>query len=452
MRGKKGNNNGIGWMLSLVVACAAVGGAMVAGVSGAQSGDLHETWDLTPGGVVSVTNISGRIRVTSWDENRVRVDGVKRAARGADPDQVRIEVSAQPSAIHIKTVYPNASQQNGANVRVGDRRMEMRAGRREPRVDVSVDYELRVPRSAVLNSLTSVSGEIVVVGPVAQATARITDGSVTVNDVRGATTLTGASGNITARRIGGALVINTLSGEVLVEATEGSVNANTASGSIRGVDVRADAAFTSASGGIRIEKSAGRVAARTASGPVTVIDAAGAVQAESLSDIVTVENARGRVTASTLNGDLIVRNAQQGVRATAINGEITLTGVSGRIDAGTTSGDISLKETDSREITAKTTSGNISFQGRLQDDGRYHFESFSGEIVAVLPGDSGFNLTAKTYNGTINTEFPIQLAPGANLGDVRTLRGAAGTGGAELITTGYSGSIVLKKAINERRR
>lgn len=432
----------IGWICCLLV----LYGAAV--TASAQSGDLHQTYDLAPGGVVSVTNLSGYIRVTSWDENRVRVDGVRRGRRGVDLDQVRIEVSAQPGAIHIKSVYPGVWPDGGTTGRAGERGDDRR--RRE--ANVSVDFDLKVPRSAVLNSLTSISGEIVVIGPVAQVTARSTSGEVTARDVRGPATLTSVSGGVSAVRIGGVLVANSMSGEVSIEAAEASVNAQTASGGLRGVGLRGDAAFNSASGEIRIERAAGRASARSASGSVTVIEAASTVYAESLASDVTIENARGRVTANTLNGGIIIRGAQDGVRATAVNGDIRISNVRGRIDAGTTSGDITLQQPESREIQAKTTSGSVSFQGRLQADGRYHFESFSGEIIVILPAESTFNLTARTYNGSINTEFPIQLAPGSSLGGGRNLRGTAGAGGAELITTGYSGSILLKKATAGNRR
>src|SRR5262249_15953408 len=45
--------------------------------SAEQSREMHETYDLAPGGVVSVNNTSGYIRVTSWGENRVKVDAVQ---------------------------------------------------------------------------------------------------------------------------------------------------------------------------------------------------------------------------------------------------------------------------------------------------------------------------------------------------------------------------------------
>lgn len=412
--------------------------ALVAAQEPSPAGDLHQTYDLAPGGIVSVSNVSGYIRVTSWDENRVRIDAVKQGSRRELFDQVRIEVTTQQNAIHIRTIYPGG--------RGSGSQSDFDNSRRGRTLDISVNYDLKVPRSAVLNSLTSLDGEIRVTGPVAQVTARSTNGAVAASDVRGVATLTSQNGQLSAARITGALVINSTNGEVSIDGTEAHVNARSSNGAIRAVNLRGDAIVGTNNGPIRVERAGGRVTARALNGEVVVVGAESDVQADSTSQSVRVENARGRVTATTLGGEITVRGAQDGVRATAISGEITLSDIKGRVEAGTTSGNIQLRNLDSRDVVAKSNSGNVTFQGRIYGDGRYSFESFSGEVTVLIPSGTGFNLTARTYSGTINTEFPIQLAPGSTFGGARNLRGTAGDGGAELITASFSGSIFLKKA------
>ncbi|HMB27766.1 MAG TPA: hypothetical protein VKS99_06645, partial [Blastocatellia bacterium] len=95
--------------------------------SAEQSRELHETYDLAPGGVVSVNNTSGYVRVTSWGEDRVKVDAVKRGRRDEDLGQVQIQVTPRSGRIDIRTTY----------LRNDDSR-------------ISVDYDLKVPRGAVL--------------------------------------------------------------------------------------------------------------------------------------------------------------------------------------------------------------------------------------------------------------------------------------------------------------
>src|SRR4030095_2916007 len=129
--------------------------------SARQARELHETYDLTAGGVVFINNTSGYIRVTSWNENRVKVDAVKRGGREEDIGSVEIQVTPRPRRIDIRTVYPRS---HGSSV--------------------SVDYDLKVPRSAALNAQTN-NGEITVNDPVARVTANSTNGSITVREVAG---------------------------------------------------------------------------------------------------------------------------------------------------------------------------------------------------------------------------------------------------------------------------
>jgi len=98
---------------------------------------------------------------------------------------------------------------------------------------------------------------------------------------------------------------------------------------------------------------------------------------------------------------------------------------------------------DSDEIVAKTTSGIVQFTGKLHQDGHYEFESFSGEVVLVLPPESNFTLSAKTHSGSVNTEFPLQLTRtiGGSL-----MTGTVGKGGADVRASSFSGSVRIKKA------
>ena len=175
-----------------------------------------------------------------------------------------------------------------------------------------------------------------------------------------------------------------------------------------------------------------------------MIDAGGDVNAENSSDSINIQNVQGRVTASTSSGDVIVRAAQGGVRVGTVSGTVQLGASKGRADINTTSGAIIIRDLDSREVFAKTTSGEVSFDGAVHQDGRYSFESLTGQIIIKVPAQSGFNLSAKTYSGSITTQFPVQVTPGTVAGE-RVMRGAVAGGGAEVNATSYSGTIFIVK-------
>lgn len=413
--------------LLIALGAALLWGAATAQARAQQGAEFHQTYPLDAGGTVSVGNLSGYIRVTGWNENRVQVDAVKRGPQD-QVNQVEIQVTARPDRVEVRTVYPTGS-------------FGMRGNR------VSVNYEVKVPRSAVLNALTSTSGDISVTGTGARVVARSTSGSVTVRDIDGEANLTTTSGNITAEQVRATLTATSTSGTLRLEHAGGKLNARTTSGDISAFDVREDAIVNTTSGNVRVERVGGRVNVHAVSGKVTALNADGDVSVENVSDNILIEATKGRASASTVSGHITVRNAREGARANSVSGGIEITATRGRIVAATTSATINIHDADSRDIQVSSHSGGVRFQGPLHPDGRYSFESFSGDVVLLLPAQTNFMVNAKTFSGDIETDFPVQLGPGNSLsGRPRRLQGTHGSGeGAQLTLSAFSGSLRIKR-------
>lgn len=387
--------------------------------------EFHESYPLAPDGIVSVSNNSGsgNIHVTSWNENRVQVDAVKRGRRGEDLNLIEIQVNARPERVEIQTIYP----------------------RRGGTYSVSVDYELKVPRSAILNSLQSASGNISVQGAVARVVAGSGSGQVTVQNVTGDARLTTGSGNITVDQVGGVVTIGTGSGNLLISNVGGQLNAGGGSANIQATQIKGDARTETSSGYVKLEHVGGRATASSSSGSVTVRDVSGDVVANNVSETVLVDGVRGRVTATSISGRIVVRDVREGVVARSFSSSVEVSNVKGRVEADTNNGSILLREIDSREVKASTQSGNVRFQGKIYSDGRYGFSSFSGDIVLTMPAGSGFTITARTSTGDVETDFPLQFKPGTTTVRPRRIEGTHGDGGAQINITGLSGTIYLKK-------
>ncbi|HEY9436377.1 MAG TPA: DUF4097 family beta strand repeat-containing protein [Blastocatellia bacterium] len=393
--------------------------------SAEQSREFHETYDLAPGGVVSVNNTSGYIRVTSWGEDRVKVDAVIRGRRDEDLGQVQIQVTprpGRPDRIDIRTVYTRGD---------GDR--------------LSVDYDLKVPRGAVLNALTTTSGRITVYDAVARVTSNSTSGPITVREVTGDATLSSTSGDITADRVGGSLVVTATSGNLVIGEVTSTLNARCNNCNISARGLRNDATVRTVNGSIELERIGGRVNAETTNGRIRINDVGAGVIATSYSNSITVTNARGFVVANALNGSVVIRNAGEGARASSVGGSVQISDSKGRIEADTTNGSISLANIDGKDVSAKSANGGVLFTGRFYESGRYVFFSANGNVVLTLPPESNFNLTVKSDNGSINTEFPLKLEPGAQLGR-GPIVGVIGRGGAEVQAISANGAVHIKKA------
>lgn len=388
--------------------------------------ELHKTYLLTPNGTVSITNVSGYIRITSWNENRVQVDTVKRGDQN-DFSLVEIRVTDSPNRLEINTIYPR-NFWRGRN-------------------HVEVNYDVKVPRGAMLDPITSTSGNIFITEAGSRVVARSTSGDISVRGISGDTSVTSTSGSVSAERVAGTLTITSTSGDIRINDVEAKVAARTTSGDLTASNIRNDTTAQSTSGDVRISQIGGRLIAQATSGSLSAKDVNGDANLQSISDSVTAENIKGRLTVTTVSADVRVQNVQQGVRVNAVSGTISLKNTKGLIEAKNTSGDILVQDAESREVLLNTHSGSINYKGSIFDDGRYSFESFNGNVIILIPASANFTLNASTYNGSIETDFPISVPPGMlQTNRPHRLQGSHGSSnGAQIKANGFSASIKLKK-------
>jgi hypothetical protein len=193
------------------------------------------------------------------------------------------------------------------------------------------------------------------------------------------------------------------------------ISAESISGSVRVTDIKGDLTANSVSGSIRIS-GAGRVgSAKSISGMVEIVDA----------------QMDGVLEASSVSGDVVLRR---------VNAR--------RVQAGSVSGHIKLEDAQSERITASTTSGGVWYSGSLERNGRYELKSFSGEVRAMLAGNTGFEVEATSFSGEVRTDFPITTRGTAQpdrRGRRTTLNGTYGDGAAVLDLSTFSGSIHIVK-------
>jgi DUF4097 and DUF4098 domain-containing protein YvlB/translation initiation factor 1 (eIF-1/SUI1) len=171
-------------LLSLAVVLTAAGNVMM------QQGELlreefHQTYPLDAGGRISLENINGSVRVTAWDRNEVKVDAVKSAYRRDRLDEAKIVVRADANMIHVETDYPMRSQifTNGE-------------GRNDN--PATVEYTLFVPRTARINSIELINGNLDVDGVTGDVKASSINGRVSGRELKGNVRLSTINGKVEA--------------------------------------------------------------------------------------------------------------------------------------------------------------------------------------------------------------------------------------------------------------
>ena len=188
------------------------------------------------------------------------------------------------------------------------------------------------------------------------------------------------------------------------------------------------------------------VIARSQSGDMKFRDTRGRVEAHANSGDLEVENVVGRLDVNTLSGSITARDVTGDVDVNTTSGDVRLFNLAGSADVGTVSGDVELRNVTGRTIRAKTTSGDVRFDGLIDPAGRYEFVAHSGDVEMHVQRDASAQLTVSTWNGGITSDFPITLRPGEhNIGTFNGKRYSfeIGGGGARITAETFSGDITL---------
>ncbi len=203
------------------------------------------------------------------------------------------------------------------------------------------------------------------------------------------------------------------------------VSVRTRSASARVRDVEA-AAVTTVSGGVSVERVSGDVVVSTTSGRIRVSEV-GAARLRTVSGDVEAQLTRGRLTVSAVSGNFVAADIDGDITAQTVSGNANIHCARGRVDVATVSGDVKLTRLEN-EILVETTSGNVTFVGALTPVKRCAINAFSGDIRLAVPETCGFEGKFKSFRGVIQSDFPLNGAPGADPTNPAPLNPGAPTG------------------------
>src|SRR5690349_9246954 len=95
--------------------------------------DFHYSYDLKPGGRVSIETMNGSIEIMSWEKNSVDIVGTKYAAEESTMKAIKIDVSNAPESVLVRTVAPSGHLRGGLGAK----------------------YVVRVPKTVELDRIVS---------------------------------------------------------------------------------------------------------------------------------------------------------------------------------------------------------------------------------------------------------------------------------------------------------
>ena len=198
-----------------------------------------------------------------------------------------------------------------------------------------------------------------------------------------------------------------------------------------------------------------RVQARAQSGDVSVRGTKGEVEASSQSGDVTVSDAVRRLDVSSLSGDVEAERVNGDVEIRSVSGDAKLSDVTGDVEIESVSGDVTIDRAVAKYVRAHTTSGEVSYHGTIDPQGRYELVSHSGDVDITIPEGSGAQLTVSTWSGSVESDFPITLRPGEHgIGSATAKRFTfeIGNAAARISLESFSGDININSTNARSRR
>jgi len=133
--------------------------------------------------------------------------------------------------------------------------------------------------------------------------------------------------------------------------------------------------------------------------------------------------AGARVHLSTVNGPVSVEGVAGELRVSSVNGSVTVRDASGAVEAETVNGGID------------------AAYAVVPASGSHHFETVNGGIEVSLPEGSTGRLAAKTVNGSVSCELPIDNVQKSR----RRLQGRLGPGEGSFQMETVNGSVHVRR-------
>ena len=196
-----------------------------------------------------------------------------------------------------------------------------------------------------------------------------------------------------------------------------------------------------------VEVPAGvRVIARTQSGDVEIRGTHGEVEAHTQNGDIAIDGVSTRLDVNTFSGDVTVGSVTGDVEISTINGDVRASDLRGDVDVTAVSGDVELRGVTAKVVRTKTTSGDVTFDGTIDPAGRYELTSNSGDVRLHIPRDASAQLTISTWNGSVDSDFPITLKPGEHgigMSNAKQLTFQIGGGAARITAETFSGDISI---------
>jgi hypothetical protein len=303
------------------------------GALGLEETDLPHTENYSVSQDTAVTllngNINGAINVEAWGKDYVELTWTRRTTWGkAELDKAEVKVTQAPGRLDIEGKLLSRDAK------------------------VSVDYEIKLPKNALLAKVTSGDGNIRITGTSGDTIVTAGLANISAQNTAGYLDITAEKGKIRLEGTTGGAKLTTADDVIEVISADGDINAANSSGGITINDCKGNMTLETSDGGIRVDNLQGSVLlAKTKNAPIT-IKRATAVEAVETSDDDINKGSISLYLSSDINADIELITSSGDIATHSFWGMTT----SDDTTEGHLKGTIG---TGGNKIRAETSKGNI---------------------------------------------------------------------------------------------
>ncbi len=383
--------------------------------------EIKKSFTVGAQGTLEMREVNGDITVTAGAGTTVEI-----------LESLRIEVYTEEEAKRVMQACEDSYSQTGNRISVD--------GTMRPRRSVESRFSITVPATFTLDLSTQ-------------------GGDISVDRVKGNTTLRTSGGDIMLLSTGGIVNAKTSGGDVVVRDAEGTVDAKTSGGDLELERIKGRLDATTSGGNITLRSADKEVNLRTSGGDIEILEVAGNVIASTSGGDVQVENTSGSVDVSTAGGDLVLRDIKGELEAATSGGDIRAERLHAASRLKTSGGDIVVRALMA-SLEAATSGGNVEVEMTLTDFKKPHgiaLSSSGGDIELVIPDKLPAKIFAEIYLESkwgwgerydISSDFALKIERGE--GERRSAQYIRGegdiNGGGDPITLRTSaGNIAIRK-------
>jgi DUF4097 and DUF4098 domain-containing protein YvlB len=189
-----------------------------------------------------------------------------------------------------------------------------------------------------------------------------------------------------------------------------------------------------------------RVIMNSISAPLSIRGVKGEVDANSVTGSIDVSDAARKVKAESVSGNVEVSQVVGDVRASSVSGRVEVDDITGDLETESVSGRISMTRARSKYVRAESVSGRVAYAGTFEPAGSYEFKTHSGSLRLSLPADVGAQVRIETFNGSVNSDFPVTLQPTPLDRESKgRIEFKIGDGRSRIVAESFSGSIRIER-------